>query len=222
MQSGAIRADVAAEADVVALFSQAVERFGPLTGLVANAGIVDQAARLDTFTAERVARMMAVNVTGQIVCAREAVLRLSTRHGGSGGSIVFVSSAASRLGSPGTYVDYAASKGAVDTLTIGLAREVADEGVRVNAVRPGIIRTEIHADSGDVDRPAKAASLAPDGPPRRARRGRRGHRVAHVGRGRLHERRHPRRERRPLMPPAGRRRAGPRATTSVSWCGCAM
>lgn len=165
VRAAAIRADVVEEADIVALFAEAVERLGPLTGLVANAGIVDQAARLDTFTAERVARMMAVNVTGQIVCAREAVLRLSTRHGGSGGSIVFVSSTASRLGSPGTYVDYAASKGAIDTLTIGLAREVADEGVRVNAVRPGIIRTEIHADSGDVDRPAKAASSLPMGRP---------------------------------------------------------
>ena len=152
---------MAEEADVVALFEHAVERFGPLTGLVANAGIVDMAARLDTFSAERVARMMAVNVTGQIVCAREAVLRLSTRHGGPGGSIVFVSSAASRIGSPGMYVDYAASKGAIDTLTLGLSKEVATEGVRVNCVRPGIISTEIHADSGDVDRPAKAAGSLP-------------------------------------------------------------
>jgi NAD(P)-dependent dehydrogenase (short-subunit alcohol dehydrogenase family) len=132
---------------------------------VANAGIVDRVARLDTFTAERVARMMAVNVTGQIICAREAVLRMSTVHGGAGGSIVFVSSAASRIGSPGMYVDYAASKGAIDTLTLGLSKEVAAEGVRVNAVRPGIIRTEIHGDSGDVDRPAKAAASLPMGRP---------------------------------------------------------
>ena len=165
VQAAAIAADVAEEDDVVALFVQAVERLGPLTGLVANAGIVDQAARLDTFTPERVARMMAVNVTGQIMCAREAVLRLSTAHGGAGGSIVFVSSAASRVGSPGMYIDYAASKGAIDTLTLGLAKEVATEGVRVNAVRPGIIRTEIHGDSGDVERPAKAASSLPMGRP---------------------------------------------------------
>jgi NAD(P)-dependent dehydrogenase (short-subunit alcohol dehydrogenase family) len=165
VQAAAIEADVAEEDDVVALFAQAVERLGPLRGLVANAGIVDQAARLDTFTAERVARMMAVNVTGQIMCAREAVLRLSTAPGGAGGSIVFVSSAASRVGSPGMYIDYAASKGAIDTLTLGLAKEVATEGVRVNAVRPGIIRTEIHGDSGDVERPAKAASSLPMGRP---------------------------------------------------------
>jgi NAD(P)-dependent dehydrogenase (short-subunit alcohol dehydrogenase family) len=165
VRAGAIEADVAEEDDVVALFEQAVERFGPLSGLVANAGIVDQAGRLDTFSAERVARMMAVNVTGQIVCAREAVLRLSTAHGGTGGSIVFVSSAASRVGGPGMYVDYAASKGAIDTLTLGLSKEVATEGVRVNAVRPGIVRTDIHADSGDIDRPAKAASSIPIGRP---------------------------------------------------------
>jgi NAD(P)-dependent dehydrogenase (short-subunit alcohol dehydrogenase family) len=162
---GAIEADMEAEDDIVGLFEQAVERFGPLTGLVANAGIVDQAARLDTFTAERVERMMAINVTATILCAREAVLRLSTAHGGPGGSIVFVSSAASRLGSPNMYIDYAASKGAIDTLTLGLSKEVAGEGVRVNCVRPGIIRTEIHADSGDVDRPDKAAASLPMGRP---------------------------------------------------------
>jgi NAD(P)-dependent dehydrogenase (short-subunit alcohol dehydrogenase family) len=165
VQAGAIQADVAEEADVVALFEQAVERFGPLSGLVANAGIVDQASRLDELSAERIARMMAVNVTGQIICSREAVRRLSTRHGGPGGSIVFVSSAASRIGSPNMYVDYAASKGAIDTLTLGLSKEVAAEGVRVNCVRPGIVRTEIHGDSGDVDRPAKAAPGIPIGRP---------------------------------------------------------
>jgi NAD(P)-dependent dehydrogenase (short-subunit alcohol dehydrogenase family) len=165
VQAAAIEADVADEDDIVALFAEAVEHVGPLTGLVANAGIVDMAARLDTFTGERVAQMMAVNVTGQILCAREAVLRMSTVHGGAGGSIVFVGSAASRVGSPGMYVDYAASKGAIDTLTLGLAKEVATEGVRVNCVRPGIIRTEIHGDSGDVDRPAKAAASLPMGRP---------------------------------------------------------
>src|SRR4029079_294834 len=116
VQAGAIEADIAEEDDIVGLFEQAVDRFGPLTGLVANAGIVDQAARLDTFSGERVARMMAINVTAQILCAREAVLRMSTTHGGDGGAIVFVSSAASRVGSPNMYIDYAASKGAIDTL----------------------------------------------------------------------------------------------------------
>jgi NAD(P)-dependent dehydrogenase (short-subunit alcohol dehydrogenase family) len=165
VRAGAIEADMEDEGDIVGLFGQAVDRFGPLTGLVANAGIVDQAARLDTFSAARVERMMAVNVTAPILCAREAVLRMSTAHGGSGGSIVFVSSAASRVGSPNMYIDYAASKGAVDTLTLGLSKEVATEGVRVNCVRPGIVRTEIHADSGDVDRPAKAAAGIPMGRP---------------------------------------------------------
>jgi NAD(P)-dependent dehydrogenase (short-subunit alcohol dehydrogenase family) len=168
VQAAAVEADVAEEDDVVALFEQAVERVGALTGLVANAGIVDMAARLDTFSGERVARMMAVNVTGQIICAREAVLRMSSAHGGPGGSIVFVGSAASRVGSPGMYVDYAASKGAIDTLTLGLAKEVAAEGVRVNCVRPGIIRNEIHAGSGDVDRPSKAAPSLPMGRPGQA------------------------------------------------------
>lgn len=165
VRAAAVQVDLVDEDDIVGLFTEAVDRFGPLTGLVANAGIVDQAARLDTFTAARVERMMAVNVTAQILCAREAVLRMSSRHGGAGGSIVFVSSAASRVGSPNMYIDYAASKGAVDTLTLGLAKEVATEGVRVNAVRPGIIRTEIHGDSGDVDRPDKAASGIPVGRP---------------------------------------------------------
>jgi NAD(P)-dependent dehydrogenase (short-subunit alcohol dehydrogenase family) len=165
VQAGAIEADMEDEDDIIGLFEQAVERFGPLTGLVANAGIVDQAARLDTFTAARVGRMMAINVTAQILCAREAVLRTSSAHGGAGGSIVFISSAASRVGSPNMYIDYAASKGAIDTLTLGLSKEVATEGVRVNCVRPGIVRTEIHADSGDVDRPDKAAAGIPIGRP---------------------------------------------------------
>ena len=138
----AVRADVAVEADVVAAFA-AADELGQVTGLVANAGIVAPEARLDELTAERVERMLAVNVLGPIICCREAVRRMSTRHGGQGGSIVLMSSAASRLGAPGEYVDYAASKGAIDTLGLGLAREVASEGVRVNVVRPGIIDTEI-------------------------------------------------------------------------------
>src|SRR3954454_21639361 len=139
-----VQADVAVEADVVAAFEAACE-LGPLTGFVANAGIVAPKARVDELTVERVERMLAVNVLGAIVGCREAVRRMSTRQGGGGGSIVLVGSAASRLGGSGEYVDYAASKGAIDTLGIGLAREVAGEGVRVNVVRPGLIEPEIHA-----------------------------------------------------------------------------
>ena len=217
VQAGAIEADVAEEADVVALFEQAVERFGPLTGLVANAGIVDQAARLDTFTAERVARMMAVNVTGQIVCAREAVLRMSTAHGGPGGSIVFVSSAASRIGSPGMYVDYAASKGAIDTLTLGLSKEVATEGVRVERGAP---RDHPHRDPRRQrrHRPARQgrASL-PMGRPGEADEVAAAIAWLMSDEAELHDRRHPRRERRPLM---GEVRRATAPTTSTSWSGC--
>ena len=158
----AVRADVSVEDDVLAAFA-AAEGLGPVTGLVANAGIVGQRARVDELTAERVQRMLAVNVLGTVLCCREAVLRMSTRHGGSGGSVVLVSSAASRLGSPGEYVDYAASKGAVDTLGVGLAREVAGEGIRVNVVRPGIIETEIHASGGQPDRVARVGPTVPMG-----------------------------------------------------------
>jgi NAD(P)-dependent dehydrogenase (short-subunit alcohol dehydrogenase family) len=158
----AVRADVAVEADVLRAFA-AADDMGSLTALVANAGIVGEKARVDALTVERVARMLAVNVLGPIVCCREAVRRLSTSHGGPGGAIVLVSSAASRLGSPGEYVDYAASKGAVDTLGIGLAREVAGEGIRVNVVRPGIIDTEIHASGGQPDRVARLAPSFPMG-----------------------------------------------------------
>ena len=143
-----LQADVAVEAELEALFRRLDAELGPLAGLVNNAGIVDVAARVDEISAARVARLFEVNVVGAFVCAREAVRRMSTRHGGAGGVIVNVSSAAARLGSPGTYVDYAATKAAIDTLTLGLAREVADEGVRVNGVRPGIIATDIHATSG--------------------------------------------------------------------------
>lgn len=158
--AAAVRADVAVEADILQAFA-AAERLGPLTALVANAGIVGARTRVDELTADRVERVLAVNVLGTLLCCREAVRRMSTRHGGSGGSIVLVGSAASRLGSPGEYVDYAASKGAVDTLGLGLSREVADEGIRVNVVRPGIIDTDIHASGGQPDRVARVAPTVP-------------------------------------------------------------
>jgi len=147
----AVQADVAAEDDVLGLFA-AADGLGPVTALVNNAGIVDRQTRVDELTRERLDRMLAVNVIGPFLCAREAVRRMSTRHGGGGGVIVNVSSIAATLGSPGEYVDYAASKGAVDTMTVGLAREVADEGIRVNCVRPGLVDTEIHASGGRPDR----------------------------------------------------------------------
>ena len=158
-----VQADVAVEADVVRAFEAASE-LGPLTGFVANAGIVAPTARVDELSVERVERMLAVNVLGAIVGCREAVRRMSTRHGGSGGSIVLVGSAASRIGGSGEYVDYAASKGAIDTLGLGLAREVADEGVRVNVVRPGLIETEIHA-PGRLERMAPAVPMQRPGTP---------------------------------------------------------
>ncbi|PKO66853.1 MAG: NAD(P)-dependent oxidoreductase [Betaproteobacteria bacterium HGW-Betaproteobacteria-16] len=144
----AVQADVAMEAQVMTMFERIDAKFGPITGLVNNAGVVDASARLDEMDMARWRRMFDINVMGTLLCAREAVRRMSTRHGGSGGAIVNVSSAASRLGSPGQYVDYAAAKGAVDAFTIGLAKEVAGEGIRVNAVRPGLIETEIHASGG--------------------------------------------------------------------------
>jgi NAD(P)-dependent dehydrogenase (short-subunit alcohol dehydrogenase family) len=139
-------------AEAVASLFVAADRLGPVRALVNNAGIVDGRSRVDEMTAARLERMFTVNAVGPFLCAAEAVRRMSTRHGGAGGSIVNVSSAASRLGSPGQYVDYASSKGAVDTMTLGLAREVAAEGIRVNAVRPGLIDTEIHASGGEPDR----------------------------------------------------------------------
>jgi NAD(P)-dependent dehydrogenase (short-subunit alcohol dehydrogenase family) len=160
----AVRCDVAVEADVDALFA-AADRLGPLGALVNNAGIVAPRSRVDEVTSGRVERLLAVNVLGPFLCAREAVRRMSTARGGAGGAIVNVTSVAARLGSPGEYVDYAATKGAVDTMTIGLAREVAREGIRVNAVRPGLIDTEIHASGGQ---PARAERLAPDIPAGRA------------------------------------------------------
>ena len=156
-----VQADVAVESQVLALFDKIDAKLGPLSSLVNNAGVVDVACRVDTMTVERLQRMFNTNIIGSFVCAREAVKRMSTRHGGSGGSIVNVSSAASRVGSPGQYVDYAASKGAIDTFTLGLAKEVAAEGIRVNAVRPGIIATDIHASGGEPDRAQRLATQLP-------------------------------------------------------------
>ncbi|MCU0928616.1 MAG: SDR family oxidoreductase [Burkholderiaceae bacterium] len=160
-----VRADVATEAGVLALFEACDRTFGRLDALVNNAGVVDAAQRVDEMSAARLARMFTTNAVGPMLCAREAVRRMSTRHGGAGGAIVNVSSAAARLGSPNQYVDYAASKAAIDTFTKGLALEVAAEGVRVNAVRPGIIDTEIHASGGQ---PERVRQLAPTVPMRRA------------------------------------------------------
>lgn len=156
----AVSADVAEEADVVALF-EAAASLGPVRALVNNAGIVGDVARVDELDRARIERMLAVNVIGPFLCARLAVRSMSTRHGGPGGAIVNVGSAASRVGSAGQYVDYAASKGAIDTFTLGLAREVADEGVRVNAVRPGVVDTEIHASGGQPHKATTAASSIP-------------------------------------------------------------
>jgi len=160
-----VQADVAVEADVLAMFKKVDAKLGRLSALVNNAGVVDRTSRVDAMSAERLQRMFAVNVFGSFMCAREAVQRMSTRYQGDGGSIVNVSSAAARLGSPGQYVDYAAAKGAIDTFTMGLAKEVAAEGIRVNAVRPGIIDTEIHASGG---LPNRVRDLAPQVPMQRA------------------------------------------------------
>ena len=159
-KAAAIRGDVASEKDIVVLF-KAADQFGQLKVLVNNAGVIDMKARVDEMSAERLARMFAINITGSFLCAREAVKRMSTRHGGSGGAIVNLSSAAATLGAPGQFVDYAASKGAIDIFTLGLAREVASEGIRVNAVRPGIIDTEIHASGGEPDRIAQLRGQLP-------------------------------------------------------------
>jgi NAD(P)-dependent dehydrogenase (short-subunit alcohol dehydrogenase family) len=160
-----VQGDVSAEADVVRLFETVDRELGPVTALVNNAGVVDRGTRVAEMTAGRIARMFAINVTGSFLCAREAVKRMSTRAGGKGGAIVNVSSIAARLGGAGEYVDYAAAKGAIDTLTVGLAKEVGPEGIRVNAVRPGIIRTEIHLQSGD---PARVDRIGPTAPLQRA------------------------------------------------------
>ncbi|WP_256752032.1 SDR family oxidoreductase [Mesorhizobium sp. Mes31] len=157
----AVKGDVGSEADVVAMFGAVDRAYGRLDAFVNNAGIVDAKARVDEMDVSRLERMMRINVVGSFLCAREAVKRMSTRHGGPGGSIVNISSAAAVLGAPGEYVDYAASKGAIDTFTIGLAREVALEGIRVNAVRPGLIDTEIHASGGQPDRIERFRDILP-------------------------------------------------------------
>jgi NAD(P)-dependent dehydrogenase (short-subunit alcohol dehydrogenase family) len=157
----AVRGDVAHEPDVTAMFDRAGEALGPVTALVNNAGILERQARLDDMEAERLERVFRTNVLGAFLCAREAVRRMARRHGGSGGGIVNVSSMAARLGSPGEYVDYAASKGAIDSLTIGLAREVAEDGIRVNAVRPGVIYTDIHASGGEPGRVDRVKGAVP-------------------------------------------------------------
>ena len=159
-----VQADVADEAQVLAMFEKVDAKLGRLTALVNNAGVVDQTSRVDAMSMARFRRMFEINVYGSFVCAREAVRRMSTRHGGTGGTIVNLSSVAARLGAPGQYVDYAAAKGAIDSFTVGLAKEVAAEGIRVNAVRPGIIETDIHASGG---LPNRAREMAPQVPMQR-------------------------------------------------------
>ncbi|MCF8153808.1 MAG: SDR family oxidoreductase [Rhodoferax sp.] len=156
-----VQADVADESQVLKMFEKVDAKLGRLTALVNNAGVVDQTSRVDAMSMARFKRMFEINVYGSFVCAREAVRRMSTRHGGAGGTIVNLSSVAARLGAPGQYVDYAAAKGAIDSFTVGLAKEVAAEGIRVNAVRPGIIDTDIHASGGLPDRAREMAPQVP-------------------------------------------------------------
>jgi NAD(P)-dependent dehydrogenase (short-subunit alcohol dehydrogenase family) len=170
----AVQADVAIEADVVRMFGTVDEQLGRLTALVNNAGVLDRQMKVESMDAARMNRIFATNITGSLLCAREAIRRMSTRHGGAGGAIVNVSSGAARLGSPGEYVDYAASKGAVDTMTVGLAKEVAEEGIRVNAVRPGFIYTEMHATGGEPGRVDRVKAFVP------LKRGGRPEEVAHA------------------------------------------
>jgi len=159
----AVQADVSVEAEVIDLFARVDRDLGVITTLVNNAGIVAPKSRVDEMTADRVRWMFEVNVVGAFICAREAIRRMSTRHGGAGGAIVNVSSIATRIGSPGQYVDYAASKAALDTMTLGLAKELASEGIRVNAVRPGLVDTEIHATGGQPDRIERLKDTIPMG-----------------------------------------------------------
>ncbi len=157
----AVQADVGVEADVVRLFEECDRTLGKIDALVNNAGILEQKMRLEAMDAGRLERVIRTNIVGSFLCAREAVKRMSTRHGGKGGAIVNVGSAASRIGSPAEYIDYAASKGAIDTMTVGLAKEVAMEGIRVNCVRPGLIRTDIHASGGEPNRVERVKSAVP-------------------------------------------------------------
>ena len=159
----AVAADVSVEADVVRLFRAIDEKLGRIGALVNNAGVVDQGSRVEAITAKRLERMFGINVYGSFLCAREAIKRMSKKHGGAGGAIVNLSSIAAKLGGPGEYVDYAAAKGAIDSFTIGLAKELGPDGIRVNAVRPGIINTEIHASSGDPARLQRIGATAPLG-----------------------------------------------------------
>jgi len=157
----AVPGNVADEKDVIHLFEACDRSLGSLTALVNNAGIVTQASRVEAMTAERLQLMFSTNVIGAFLCTREAIRRMSTRHGGKGGAIVNVSSAAARLGSPGEWVDYAASKGAIDTMTLGLSKELVDEGIRVNCVRPGFVNTGIHAGAGEPDRLERLRATIP-------------------------------------------------------------
>ena len=157
----ALSADVASDTDVISLFDTVDKQLGTVTSLVNNAGILEQQMRVENLDADRLHRIFTTNIIGSFLCAREAIKRMSTKHGGAGGAIVNVSSVASRLGSPGEYVDYAASKGAIDTMTIGLAKEVAEEGIRINAVRPGFIDTEIHASGGEPNRLERVKEFVP-------------------------------------------------------------
>ncbi|OWY31173.1 SDR family oxidoreductase [Herbaspirillum robiniae] len=156
-----VAGDVSKEEDILRLFATVDKELGPVTALVNNAGILDHQSRLDGMSAERINRVLVANITGSLLCAREAVKRMSTRHGGRGGAIVNLSSMAAKLGGPGEYVDYAASKGAIDAFTIGLAKEVAAEGIRVNAVRPGLIYTDIHASGGEAGRVDRLKDAVP-------------------------------------------------------------
>ncbi len=165
----AVQADVAVEADILKLFQAVDSELPPLTALVNNAGILETHGSIEDMTFDRLQRVLTTNVTGSFLCAREAVLRMSTKHGGDGGGIVNISSAASRMGSPHEYIDYAASKGAIDTFTIGLSKELAEQGIRVNAVRPGVIYTDIHAlggEPGRVDRVKENVPMKRGGEPR--------------------------------------------------------
>ncbi|WP_313475274.1 SDR family oxidoreductase [Stutzerimonas kunmingensis] len=158
-----VKADVANESQVLQMFEVIDREFGPLDVLVNNAGMLEQQMRLEQMDAARWTRVLGANVIGSFLCAREAIKRMSTQHGGQGGSIINLSSIAARLGAPGEYIDYAAAKGAIDSMTVGLAREVAGEGIRVNAVRPGVIDTEIHASGGEPDRIERVKASVPMG-----------------------------------------------------------